>query len=99
MITVNEANFNEEVINSNLPVVLDFWATWCPPCKAMLPILQKLSEELEGKVKFCKVNFEENTNLADMHNLMAVPTLVFYREGKLLEQKIIGMATAENIKE
>ena len=99
MQVVNQNNFEEEVLKSTVPVILDFWSTWCPPCNAMMPVLDRLALELNGVAKICKVNHEENPELATSHNIMALPTFVFYKDGKQLEQRIVGMTTPAKLKE
>lgn len=82
ILTVTKDTFQKEVLESDLPVVLDVYATWCPPCKYMLPIFTEVSREWAGKVKFVKVNADEEEELADTLNIQAFPTFVFFKEGK-----------------
>ena len=86
----NENNFKEEVLNSDKPVLVDFWAVWCGPCKLLGPTIDDLQKELEGKVKVGKVNVDENQNLAAQFGVMSIPTVIIMKGGKVVEQ-FIGM--------
>ncbi|MFA6039362.1 MAG: thioredoxin [Candidatus Peribacteraceae bacterium] len=79
---VTDATFEQEVIKSSLPVLVDFWAPWCGPCKVMGPVVDELSAEYEGKVKFAKVNVDENGAVSGSLNIMSIPTFVLFKEGK-----------------
>jgi len=92
---VNETkdqDFDQEVLKSSLPVVVDFWAPWCGPCKQIAPVVDKLSEEYKGKVKFCKVNVDENHDTASKYHVMSIPTLIFFKKGQLAEQTVGGVS-------
>jgi len=82
-------NFDAEVINSDLPVLVDFWAEWCGPCKAIAPIVEEISNELEGKLKVGKVNIDEAQDLAAKFNVMSIPTLLLFKGGEPVDQ-IVG---------
>jgi len=77
-----DQNFNDEVIKSKLPVVIDFWATWCPPCKMIEPIVDELAKEYEGKVIVGKMDADNNPDVAAHLNVMSLPTMVFFKNGK-----------------
>ena len=97
-ITLNESNFDQEVLNSELPVMVDFWAVWCGPCKVLGPIVDELANEYEGKLKVGKVNVDENNQLAGRYGIMSIPTLKFFKGGKVVGE-LIGAApksTLEN---
>lgn len=79
-------DFDALVLGSDLPVVVDFYGTWCPPCKALAPILDRMAGEFEGKVKVYKVNTDEETSLAERYQIYALPTLCFFRGGDLVER-------------
>lgn len=75
-------NFQEEVINSEKPVLVDFWATWCAPCQMVGPVIEELAEELEGKAVVGKVNVDENQDLAQKYSVMSIPTIMLFKDGK-----------------
>jgi thioredoxin 1 len=83
-----EANFDQEVIKSSLPVMVDFWAEWCGPCKIIGPIVEELSNEYEGKVKVVKVNVDENNALAMKYSIMSIPTIKFFKNGQIVGEMI-----------
>ena len=79
---INLENFEKEVLNSNEPVLVDFYADWCGPCKMMAPIVEELAVELQGKAKVGKINVDENQDLAMKYNVMSIPTLIIFKDGK-----------------
>lgn len=87
-IEVNDKNFDQEVLKSDLPVVVDFWAPWCGPCRMIGPIIDKLSEEFKGKVKFCKLNVDENPDSARNYQVMSIPLLLFFKDGNPMDQSL-----------
>jgi len=82
MLEFTSANFEQEVINSDVPVVVDFWATWCQPCLKLAPILEEVSKQYEGKVKFGKLNIENDQDIAAKYGVMSIPTLLYFKDGK-----------------
>ena len=82
VINLNGNNFEEEVMNSNKTVLIDFWASWCGPCKMMAPVVNELADELADSVKVCKINIDEEQNLAVKYNVMSIPTFVVIKNGK-----------------
>ncbi|MGL4986929.1 MAG: thioredoxin [Treponemataceae bacterium] len=85
--TFTKENFDTEALKSNIPVLADFWAPWCGPCRAVGPILDELSKELEGKVKIGKVNVDEQPDLASQYGVMSIPTLILFKDGKIEKQQ------------
>jgi thioredoxin 1 len=79
---LNSENFEKEVLNSDKPVLVDFYADWCGPCKMMAPIIGEIAEELQGKAKVGKINVDENQELAMKYEVMSIPTLIIYKNGK-----------------
>jgi thioredoxin 1 len=98
MIELNEDNFNIEVIESKIPVLVDIYAPWCKPCTNFLPIIIKIAEEFKDKIKASKINIDENEAIVSQYNVMAVPTLLFFKQGKLIE-KLIGTQKESTIRE
>ena len=88
---VSDANFESEVIKSDLPVLVDFWAPWCGPCKAIAPILEKLAEKYDGKLKVCKVNTDESPETPGKFNIHGIPTLIIFKGGQEADRHV-GMA-------
>lgn len=89
-VDVNDENFESEVIKATIPVLVDFWATWCGACQTAGPIIDKIAGEYEGKVKVCKLNVDEGANTSTQYSVMSIPTLNFFKEGKVVDQ-IVGM--------
>lgn len=87
-IRFTDANFKKEVINSKIPVLVDFWASWCPPCKMVEPIIERLAEELNGKIKVGKVNIDQNPRLSAMFNISGAPTFIFFKNGQEIRREV-----------
>jgi thioredoxin 1 len=94
----NEANFEQEILESDVPVLLDFWAPWCRPCNAMTPVIEELEKEFEGKAKVGKINIDEESEIAKRHSVSAIPSFVLYKGGKIVKT-IVGVQTKNNLKE
>ncbi|MDI3311356.1 MAG: thioredoxin [Thermoanaerobacterium sp.] len=88
-VTITKDNFQEEVVNSNIPVLVDFWAEWCGPCRMVSPIIEELAEDYEGKVKVGKINVDEENELAMQFRIMSIPTIALFKGGKMVD-KIVG---------
>lgn len=99
MIEVNKDNFESEVLQSELPVVVDLWGPKCGPCLALMPQVEELASQYEGKVKFCELNVAENRRLAISLKVMGVPTFLFYQGGELKDRITGNEVTIEAIKE
>ena len=89
LVHVNDKNFDPEVLRSALPVLVDFWATWCGPCKSISPVIDELSREYAGRIKVAKLNVDENPATPGQYGVRGIPTLILFKEGKILEQ-IVG---------
>ena len=87
-IDVTDATFDEEVIKSDTPVLVDFWADWCAPCKMIAPIVVELSDEFDGKVKFAKVDVDSNPKIATNYGIRGIPTLLIFNDGKPVDQVV-----------
>jgi thioredoxin 1 len=87
-VKVTDANFANEVVGSKGPVVVDFWAEWCGPCKMIGPSLEEIAEELQGKVTIAKLNVDENPGVAGTYGIRSIPTLMIFKDGKMFNTKI-----------
>ena len=81
-----DTNFKKEVLESGLPVVVDFWANWCGPCKMIAPIVEELAKEFDGKVKIGKVDVDTNPKSASTYGIMSIPSIIFFKNGKVMDQ-------------
>jgi thioredoxin 1 len=88
---VKDADFEAEVLKASGPVVVDFWAEWCGPCKALGPTLDEVANELAGKVKVVKVNIDENPNAPTKYNVRSIPTLIIFKDGQVVDQRVGGL--------
>lgn len=88
VLEIGDDSFASEVLQADLPVVVDFWASWCGPCRMMAPVFEELAADMAGKVKFVKVNVDENRNTAGKFNVMSIPTLLFFKDGGVVDNQI-----------
>jgi len=89
-VTLTDQSWDNEVLNSNLPVIVDFWAQWCAPCSIIAPMLEQVGQEYEGKIKVGKLNVDENPLTAGKYQVMAIPTLLLFNGGKLVD-RVVGV--------
>jgi thioredoxin 1 len=93
---VTDDNFQTEVLNSNIPVVVDFWAAWCGPCRMIAPIIEELSGEYEGKAKMCKLDVDNNQETAIQYGIRSIPTILIFNGGQLVDT-IVGAVPKQHI--
>ena len=96
IINLDESNFDREVIQTEKPVVVDFWAEWCGPCKMITPLLDEVAREKNGEIKVAKVNVDENQSLSFKYNIRAIPTLLFFKNGQLRDQ-VTGVTSKKDL--
>jgi thioredoxin 1 len=87
-INLTEDNFKKEVLNSKIPVLIDFWAPWCGPCKMIAPHIEAIAKEYTGKVKVCKLNIDEAPKIATTYTIMSIPTVMVFKDGKIMEKRV-----------
>ncbi len=96
LIHVTDDNFKEIVLDSDKPVLVDFWASWCGPCLALAPVIDELADELGDKVKICKLNVDENQKTAMEYGIKGIPTVLLFKDGKVVEQSV-GLVAKEQL--
>jgi thioredoxin 1 len=97
IVTLTEDNFPSEVLQSSQPVLVDFWAEWCGPCKMLAPILDELAEEYNGRVKIGKVNIDDHQSLAAQYGIRSIPTLLLFHQGQVADQ-LVGLRSKRDLK-
>jgi thioredoxin 1 len=98
VIEISDSNFENEVIKSDKPVLVDFWAPWCGPCRAIAPTIEELAGTYAGQVKFCKCNVDENPVTPGKFEIKAIPTLIFFKDGAVAEQQT-GLASKDQLED
>ena len=88
---VSDANFQAEVLNAELPVIVDFWAAWCGPCRMVSPLIEEIAKDYEGKVKVTKLNVDENRETAGKYGIMSIPTILLFKDGSVSKQVVGAM--------
>jgi thioredoxin 1 len=97
IIAVTKETFTLEVLQATTPVLVDFWGEWCPPCRALAPILDDLAQEYDGKIKICKVNIDDQQGLAAEYGVRAVPTMLLFQKGQVADQ-MVGLRNKRDLK-
>ena len=94
LIDVTDQTFDTEVLKATMPVLIDMWAPWCGPCRMVEPILKKLSEKYQGKIKFCRMNVDENQKTPSQYRVMSIPNMLFIKSGKVIDTAVGAMPEA-----
>ena len=97
-ITLDDSNFEQVVLKSKIPALVDFWATWCGPCRMVAPVVEELAEEYDGRISFAKVDVDQNPQIASRYGIMSIPTLIVFKEGKPVSN-IVGFRPKAQLKQ
>ena len=97
-IPVNDANFDQTVLQADVPVLVDFWATWCAPCRMVAPVIDELATEYEGKVNFAKLDVDQNPKTASKYSVMSIPTLIIFKKGEPVSH-VVGFRPKAELKQ
>ena len=95
LLHLTDSNFKKEVLESDLPVLVDYWATWCGPCRMIAPLLEELAQEYERQLKIGKINIEENPRIPTQYGVMSIPTLMLFKKGQVVDQASGALSRAE----
>ncbi len=95
---ITDNDFDEKVLSSELPVLVDFWASWCGPCRALAPVIEELAEEYDGKIEVMKLNVDENPSTAALYQIRSIPTLLLFRNGEPID-RIVGALPKDHLSE
>jgi thioredoxin 1 len=95
---VSDATFEEEILKSDVPALIDFWATWCAPCKAIAPIVEEMAAKYDGKLKVCKMNVDDNQSTPGKYGVRSIPTLILFKNGEVADQ-VIGAVSKSHIED
>ena len=93
--SIKESSFEDEVVNSDIPVLIDFWAEWCGPCKEISSILEEIANEMKNKLKIVKINIDENPNIPNQYGIQSIPTLIIFKKGEPIATKVGGGIKSE----
>ena len=93
---VGDQNFETEVLNSDIPVLVDFWAAWCAPCRMLAPVVEAIADKYDGKAKVVKLNVDENTLTSGKYNIKGIPTLLLFKNG-IIKEQIVGNTTKDTV--
>ena len=88
IVNVTDASFEQDVLQSDVPVLVDYWAEWCGPCKMIAPVLEEIADEYDGKLKVCKLNIDENPLTPQQYNVRGIPTLLIFKDGEVVAEKM-----------
>lgn len=97
-INLNDENFKKEVLEADLPVLVDFWASWCGPCSTLAPVIKELADDYQGKIKVCKLNVDEGRASATEYEVMSIPTLIIFKDGKVAD-RFVGVLPKAGLEE
>lgn len=95
-VVLTDQNFEKEVLQAKVPVLVDFWASWCAPCRMIVPVIEELGEEFEGKIRVGKLNVDENPTTSQKYGVMSIPTLIFFKDRRIVEQ-LVGVQSKETL--
>ncbi|MFH1964671.1 MAG: thioredoxin [Acidobacteriota bacterium] len=93
---ITDRNFESDVLQADVPVLVDFWATWCAPCRMLTPVVEQVAEEYNGRAKFVKLNVDDNAETAGKYSIRGIPTLLLFKDGELKDQ-LVGVTSRDNI--